>query len=307
MSRLRTLVAAVASLAILAAGCGAAEEVREEVGEAAEELRTELTTPGGDDGGAGQPGGGGGPGGQPGGGEGGGSGGDGAGPGPAGPALNDLGPVGANGWAMLRASVARLVVEIDAQQGAAPDDRAVAHLRQVLAGVVDKPAGITVDTGGTFASDRTSWTTEALRAVAGEHRDHRSGGDTVAVYALYVRGSLAGREGALGVAHNASEVALFPERWQGTIGGLLGSDREVEQAVLVHEVGHLLGLVNLTYTSAIEGREDPEHPGHSASRDSVMFWAIESTAIQQVFSGPPPDTFDDWDRQDLQGLKAGRY
>lgn len=303
MSRLRTLVATVAFLAVLAAGCGAAEEVREEVGQAAEELRTELTNPGG-----GQPGGGGAPGGQDGGGgAGGGAGGDGAAPAPDGPALNDLGPVGANGRAMLRASVPRMVIEIDAQRGAAADDRAVAHLRQVLAGVVDKPAGITVDAGETFASDRTSWTTEALRAVAGQHRDHVSGGDTVAVYALYVRGSLAGRESALGVAHNASEVALFPERWQGTIGGLLGSDQEVEQAVLVHELGHLFGLVNLTYTSAIEGRESDAHPGHSASQDSVMFWAIESTAIQQIFSGPPPDTFDQWDRQDLQGLKTGRY
>ncbi len=123
---------------------------------------------------------------------------------------------------------------------------------------------------------------------------------------LYVRGSHAQdgeQTNAIGLAYSASTIALFPERWSG-LGSLLGSDRAVERAVLVHELGHLLGLVNLTYQSPID-HEDPEPRGHSSNQASVMFHAIESTLIGQVFSGPPPDRFDEADAADLEGLRTG--
>ncbi len=159
--------------------------------------------------------------------------------------------------------------------------------------------------GNRFASDRTTWTADDLRAVAEQHRSHRSDERTVAVYVLYVRGAFQ-QDNALGVAHSASEFAVFPERWRGALSQTLGSARAVERAVLVHEAGHLLGLVNLTYESRFD-REDPDSPGHSRERDSVMHAAIESTAIGQVFDGPPPDDFNERDRADLRFLRTGSY
>ena len=55
------------------------------------------------------------------------------------------------------------------------------------------------------------------------------------------------------------------------------SVEDVENSVLVHEVGHLLGLVNL-YQSPVD-HEDPDHPGHSNNDESVMYWAIESADV----------------------------
>ena len=88
--------------------------------------------------------------------------------------------------------------------------------------------------------------------------------------------------------------------------GFLGrpSAEEVERAVTVHEAGHLLGLVNLVYTSPID-HEDPNHKGHSNNEDSVMYWAIESNDVGNFITGDIPDEFDDDDKSDLAGMKSG--
>lgn len=298
----RRAAALIAAIALMAGACQGAGEVAQEVEEAASELASEArdvasearevategrgaVPPDGDGGTTAENGG--------------------ATPAAPQPGTDDLGPVGANGRALLRARVPNLVIEVDVQEGAEPDPAAIDHLVDVLGSVVDKPGGISNAGGNVFASQRTAWSGADLRAAAEQHRTQRSTADTVAIHLLYVRGRFA-QEDALGVARNASEVALFPDRWRETLGQLLGGARQVEEAVVVHELGHLLGLVNLTYRSAID-HEDPEHPGHSSNQGSVMHWAIESTAIGQVFGGPPPDRFDEADRADLEGLKTARY
>lgn len=220
---------------------------------------------------------------------------------------DDAAGVGANARALLRRDRPALVVEVDVQQGVAVDQDAVDHLTAVLRQVVDKPGGIVFEGGNTFADDRTTWTADDLRQAAAANRATATTDDRVSVHVLYVAGSHAQdgeQTNAIGLAYSASTVALFPQRWQG-MTSLLGSGTAIERAVLVHELGHLLALVNIGYTSDID-HEDPDNPGHSASQESVMFHAIESTLIGQVFSGPPPDRFDGADRSDLEGLRTGR-
>ncbi len=220
---------------------------------------------------------------------------------------DDNASVGANARAILREDRPTLVIEIDVQEGASVDRAAVDHLANVLGGVVRKPGGIVFEGGNTFASNDTSWTADDLRGAVAANRSTATSDDRVSVHVLYVRGghdANGEQTTAIGLAYSASTVALFPERWQG-LGSLLGSGQAIERAVLVHELGHLLALVNLGYTSDID-HEDPEHPGHSSNSQSVMFHAVESTLIGQAFNGPPPDTFDDADRSDLEGLRTGR-
>lgn len=222
------------------------------------------------------------------------------------PVVDDFGPVGANGRALLNGRVPRLVVEVDFQDQAEPDQEALDHLVDELSSVVDKPGGIRFAGGNSFASDQTVWRSADLRRVAETNRSTASTTSEVSVYVLYVRGQFfrdSGATSAIGVAYNASETALFPEQWRGVLGGLTGSQEGVEAAVLVHEIGHLFGLVNLTGVD-VQQREDPEHPGHSRNRGSVMFHAIETTAVGQVFDGPPPDRFDAADRDDLDVIRG---
>ena len=82
------------------------------------------------------------------------------------------------------------------------------------------------------------------------------------------------------------------------------SAEEIENSVLVHEFGHLLGLVNLVYKSPVD-HEDKDHPGHSNNEDSVMYWAIESANLGNIITGELPDEFDNDDLNDLSGMLSG--
>lgn len=221
--------------------------------------------------------------------------------------VDDSAGVGVNGRAILRGDRPALVVEVDAQQGVEPSQEALDHLISVLEEVAHKPKGIRVEGVDTFSSTRTTWDAEDLRRASAEHRSTATSDSEVSIHVLYVAGSHAeddSQTNAIGLAYSASTVAVFPDRWQG-LTSVLGSGQAIERAVLVHEIGHLLGLVNLGYTSDID-HEDADHPGHSDNEGSVMFHAVETTLIGQVFSGPPPSTFDDADRSDLEGLRTGR-
>lgn len=216
---------------------------------------------------------------------------------------DDRAGIGAMCRPYLRGDVPRLVVEIDAQPGAAPARAAVDHLASVLGDVLDKPGGVRVAHEEIPGRART-WTRDEVRELAQQHRDRSSSGDELVMYVLALRGQFERTE-VLGLSFSATEFAIFPDTI-GTVSTLLGGRAAVERAVLVHEAGHLLCLVNLTYRSDID-HEDPEHPHHSGDRASVMHWSIETDAIAQFFTGPPPADFTDNDRADLDGLRDGRH
>lgn len=58
----------------------------------------------------------------------------------------------------------------------------------------------------------------------------------------------------------------------------------VEQATLVHEFGHVMGLVD-NGVPMVRDHLDPEHPRHCSSSDCVMYWLNEGAADMMRFAG----------------------
>lgn len=204
------------------------------------------------------------------------------------------GPTGSFGPVLLRED---LTLELLQQAGAAPSPSALGHLRARLGDVAGRSIGTTGPVeieGGT-----RSWSAAELTELADQKAIRPAGSATIRM--LFVHGTLGGNRSVLGVAVRGDVLAIFVDQVRSS-GGLVGNSEGVERAVMLHEAGHILGLVDLVLDT---GREDPEHPGHSPNRGSVMYWAVESTAIGQVFGDNPPDTFDDADRADLARIKAG--
>lgn len=208
-------------------------------------------------------------------------------------------PVGAFAPALLRADrSSRLVLEVHAD--AEPADATLRHVRDVLADVSAKPVAV-VQAGAPGAGTR-AWTAVELRDTADAGARSPQGGGVAVVRLLFVHGTFEGDDDVLGVAVRGDVAAVFVDRVAAAGGLLGGGTRAVEASVTTHELGHLLGLVDLYLAT---GRADPEHPGHSSNRRSVMHWAVESSLLGELLGADPPRDFDADDLADLAAIRAG--
>lgn len=207
------------------------------------------------------------------------------------------GAVGAYAPFYLRpAESSRIVLEIRSQSGAEPRDRTVTHLSEVLAANSGKEVTLA---GGRIDGDGRQWTAADIRALADAGAAQSR--DAAVMRILYLRGGFAESDTVLGIAVRSDVAAIFSDRVDDA-AGVLGDPARIEDAVTVHEAGHLLGLVDLFLST---GRADPEHPGHSSNRASVMYWAVESTLVGDILQGGPPTDFDAQDRADLATIRTG--
>lgn len=214
------------------------------------------------------------------------------------PATLEVGGVGDFAPALLRADrSARLVVEVHAD--VEPRRETLEHVADLLGAASGKPVAV-VSAGGTGGGSR-DWTASELRAAADAGSTTGQGGGVAVVRLLFLAGTFEGDDDVLGVAVRGDVAAVFLDRVE-RAGGLLGGSDGIEVAVTAHELGHLLGLVDLHRDT---GRDDPEHPGHSRNPESVMYWAVESSVVGQLLGADPPRHFDDDDRADLAAIRAG--
>lgn len=207
---------------------------------------------------------------------------------------------GAFARTLLRPEPASAVVfERLEQSGARPRQASIDHAKSVLRSVtgknVSEPAPVAVPGGA------REWSPEAIRDTADRMTKAGQGGGQAVLHALFLRGNLQGNDEVLGVAVRGDVLAIFSDAVSAA-GTPLISGGAIEDAVLMHELGHLLGLVDLARDT---GRADPEHPGHSPNRESVMYWAVESSLVTEVLTGGPPRDFDRQDLADLAALRNG--
>ncbi len=211
--------------------------------------------------------------------------------------------VGSLGWALLSPEVARAVIEVDQLGGAEAAPQAIDALKQALIDEGGKAAvDVVMSTVPEVTPPEGGYTLEDLVTVAEDHRDRSSGDGTVVLHVLVLPGRFEAR-GVGGAAFHATTFALFPDE----LSRMLPPGANVadfQAAVAVHELGHTFGLVNRTGQGAFH--EDPDHPGHTGDDNSVMYWAIESPSLVDIFGSGPPQAFNAADRKEMDAIRQQR-
>ncbi|HLE97017.1 MAG TPA: hypothetical protein VI997_06555 [Candidatus Thermoplasmatota archaeon] len=218
-----------------------------------------------------------------------------------------------------------VVVELDAVDGAGPNAQALADFEKELEGALGKPVTIQTSKDVRGRGATHAYTLAEINDLELKYRSRYTDGDTAALYVLFLDGGFEA-EGALGVAYHGSSVAML----KGTIRkntqaddqiiptpSTLGKPKErfVERAVLVHEFGHNLGLVNngIPMVRPHEMTQDPvgetsdnEGEKHSKSDASVMFWAVDTFEVTNLFSSGEdiPSHFDADDKADIKNARS---
>ena len=190
-----------------------------------------------------------------------------------------------------------LVVEPLAQQGAAPDPDALEHLKASLSRVTGRDVPVSAATA--LPGEARAWRGPELIALADRYAIRPPGSATIRM--LFVHGHAENRPQIMGAALRGDVAVVFMEK-VGRAGGLVGNSTDAQRAVMLHEAGHLLGLVD-NYLAT--GRGDPESPSHSPNPESVMYSGVDTTVSGQFVGEDWPDGFDEDDLADLAAIKGG--
>lgn len=190
--------------------------------------------------------------------------------------------------------VTEVVLEVDYAAGAEPYTGSVASVQNVwrLTGVnLERLFGDrkTVTTPSSLDDmerlddvSGSSFTREQILDIASRHRQTAPTATAASFYVVFVDGRFDDgsgvRDDVLGVSLGGTTViAMFKPVIRTSEGPVLATSRFVEQSVLVHEMGHALGLVNngIPLTS---GHHDADNGAHCTNQRCVMYFANEGAA-----------------------------
>jgi len=208
------------------------------------------------------------------------------------------GPPGAAAGIILQpAPATSLVVEVLEEPGAPANraslDRVLSDLRRYSGKAVSE-----VHTPLPAGSPNRRWTENELAEAADRSAKVPQGSGRFVVRFLSVRGQNARSAGILAVSFLGDTFATFPDRFS-------SSGQQVITTVTVHELGHLLGLVDLFLERGrADTQNDPAGGGHSRNPGSVMYFAVDPSLLGNVF-GAASDRFDAQDERDLAAIRAG--
>ncbi len=180
-------------------------------------------------------------------------------------------------------SYERLVLEVDSVPEFEPEPSALEDLKAYLEEILAKPQGVEI-----FLDDQLEaheqgheWESEELNQLA---RDSFDGDepDALHIHIMYLDGQRTSRNGGttLGLAWAYKNIAMFKESIESTCSGLplveQSTCEKAELAILTHELGHVLGLVDNGLPMVEDHRDpNPDHGRHDENSDCVMYWAYD--------------------------------
>ncbi len=209
-------------------------------------------------------------------------------------------PVGASARELLSSSTyTSLKIEILYMTGYEPDAGAIAHVQSTLGELLNKPSGITIVTKEIPASSGTTFSVNDIIAIENNNRTVFTKDAEIGVCILYTNGNYT-EPNTLGVAYKNTSTALFGKKIHENSGGIGQASRtKLEATVMEHELGHLLGLVDLG-SSMQTPHKDALHGNHCTNNSCLMYYASETTDLFSILVTGNIPAIDANCRADLQ-------
>ena len=197
-----------------------------------------------------------------------------------------------------------LVIEILYVEGQQPTATAINNFKSFLESRLKK-SSITIIQRNIGAKTEDIYSIEDIRSLEDNTREKYNTNEEIAVSGLFLNGEYSENtsEGkVLGVAYRNTSFALFEETIKDFSTGVLApSQSTLENVVLNHEFGHILGLVNVGSPMQTD-HQDVAHGKHCDNDECLMFWTAETgEGLVNMLSG---GTVPNLDANCINDLKA---
>lgn len=190
------------------------------------------------------------------------------------------------------ANYTSLVLEVVSVVGYEPSPAAEVNLKSFLEARLNKPDGITIVKRTIPSPGKSVYSFDDVKFLESAHRTLKTSGSQLTAFLLLLDGDYSANSGSgkvLGIAYGSSSMALFEKSVQ-EFSGDVGqpSISTLETAVMDHEFGHILGLVN-NGTALQSSHQDTAHGKHCTNTNCLMYFNVEtSDVIGNLLGGSVP-------------------
>ncbi len=184
----------------------------------------------------------------------------------------------------------QLKVEIQYVKGYKPTQRALDSFKSFLNANVHKSNGIAFKkTKISNPGDDNKYDVSEIIDIEDQNRSVYNEGSEIGVYFLFVNGKNKGdsdNEKTLGIAYRNTSMVIFEETIQGLSDDIDEPERhKLERAVINHEMGHNLGLVDNGSPMQTDHR-DKDKGSHCDNDNCLMHWTVKTgDVVDKILTG----------------------
>ena len=174
-----------------------------------------------------------------------------------------------------------LTVEMQYMPGYRPEPGTIDHFRNFLHTYLNKPRGINIVLSEIQWTGKDTLNKDEVLAIENEKRTRFAKDDQIAIYVLFTNGIHPGNK-ILGMAYRNTSAVVYGKAINNhsTKAGKL-TKQELETSVLLHEIGHLLGLVNKgTEPQSLHIHEI--HHDHCNNKKCLMYHSVETKKLSSI-------------------------
>ncbi|MEX2379182.1 MAG: membrane metalloprotease [Vicingaceae bacterium] len=185
-----------------------------------------------------------------------------------------------------------LEIEILYESGTPPEVGTLDSIKSFLSKRLNKSEGINIYFKKIPDQQQSTYQLEEIESIEQTYRSLRNRPSIITASYFYANGNYSGdsdQSKTLGIAYGSTSMVIFAKTIRDMSGDLGQASTDiVEQSVMKHEFGHLLGLVNVG-TPMVNNHQDTAHGKHCDNDNCLMHWSIESgDFISNLIGSSPP-------------------
>jgi hypothetical protein len=202
------------------------------------------------------------------------------------------------------AAYTKLDIEIGYDKGFPPSEETINNMKSFLAAHVNKPDGIQVYLKEIAGPAKERLSLADIKYAEDQYRTAINTSNSLSLY-IYLTNAeyeeATGNYKTLGIQYAPGSIVLFGKPMRASSGSIGQPPYPVlETSVVLHEFGHILGLVN-TGTKMTQSHEDSEHAHHCNNKECLMYFAVETNNLVANILGGKVPALDANCNNDLKG------